>query len=114
MGMDPVLARFIEDSPITVMARLVLERTLPASWVDEVFEANAKSQYTKELLFSEVVDLMSLVALGLRPSLHAAAKKSNLSVSLAAFYDKVNHVELPALRANDVETSASANLVELA
>jgi hypothetical protein len=99
MGMDPVLARFVEDSPVTVMARLLLERTLPASWVDEVFTANAKSQYTKELLFSEVVDLMSLVSLGLRPNLHAAAKKSNLSVSMTALYDKVNRVELPVTQA---------------
>ena len=37
---------------------------------------------------------MSLVVLGLRPSLHAAAQKmSDLPVSLTALYDKVNRVE---------------------
>lgn len=46
---------------------------------------------------------MELVALGLRPSLHAAARRAlatgDLGVSLQAVYDKVNHVEPPVLRA---------------
>ncbi|HEU4405987.1 MAG TPA: IS4 family transposase [Polyangiaceae bacterium] len=82
------------------MARLGLQRALSADWVDEVFEQHRRTQYTRELLFSTVVDLMSLVALGLRPSLHAAAQKvRDLPVSLAALYDKVNHVEPSVVRA---------------
>lgn len=65
------------------MARLALELAMPAEWVDEVFEANRQLQYPRELLFSTVVELMSLVALGLRPSLHAAARQmENLPVSV--------------------------------
>ena len=42
-----------------------------------------------ELLFSTVVDLMTLVTLGLRPSLHAAAQKArDLTVSITALYDR--------------------------
>src|SRR5688500_11099317 len=37
--------------------------------------------------------------MGLRPSLHAAAKASNLSVSMTAVYDKVNRVEGRVVRA---------------
>jgi hypothetical protein len=42
-----------------------------------LFEQHRQRQYTRELLFSTVVDLMALVALGLRPSLHAAAQASD-------------------------------------
>jgi IS4 transposase len=43
---------------------------------------------------------MSLVALGLRPSLHAAAQKAqDLSVSITALYDKVNRVEPAVVQA---------------
>ncbi|SFL03551.1 hypothetical protein SAMN04244574_04345, partial [Azotobacter beijerinckii] len=91
---DEVLARFEKQAPASVMARLALERAMPAAWVDEVFEANRQRQYPRELLFSTVVELMSLVSLGLRPSLHAAARQmDNLPVSVTALYDKVSRTE---------------------
>lgn len=97
---DAVLQRFIEQCPVAVMARLALERAVSAAWVDEVFDQHRQRQYTHELLFSTVVDLMALVAVGLRPSLHAAAKSSkDLKVSMAALYDKVNHAEPAVLQA---------------
>ncbi len=82
------------------MARLVLEQALPAGWADEVFEQHRQRQYARELLFSTVVELMTLVSLGLRPSLHAAARTMpTLPVSLGALYDKVNHTEPAILEA---------------
>jgi len=82
------------------MARLVLEHALPSGWVDDVFEAHRQRQYSRELLFSTVVELTTLVSLGLRPSLHAAARQMPaLPVSLASLYDKVNHTEPGVLRA---------------
>lgn len=83
------------------MARLALERALPAQWIDEVFDEHRRRQYPRELLFSTVVELMTLVTLGLRPSLHAAARQMDqaLTVSLAALYDKVNRTEPAILRA---------------
>jgi IS4 transposase len=52
------------------------------------------------LLFSTTVDLMSMVAVGLRPSLHAAAKAAtDLPVSITALYDKVNGTEPGLVRA---------------
>lgn len=58
---------------------------MPASWIDEVFQAHRQRQYPRQLLFSSVVELM-LLTLGLRPSLHAAVRKldKQLPVSLAA------------------------------
>ena len=95
-----VLERFEKQAPASVMARIALEQAMPAAWIDEVFEANRQRQYPRELLFSTVVELMSLVSLGLQPSLHAAARKmEHLPVSLAALYDKVKRTELALLRA---------------
>ncbi len=95
-----VLERFEQQAPASVMARMALEHALPAGWVDEVFETNRQQQYARELLFSTVVELMTLVVLGLRPSLHAAARKMDgLPVSLTALYDKVNRTEPAVLRA---------------
>ena len=95
-----VLERFERHAPAGVMARMALEHALPAGWVDEVFEAHRQKQYSRELLFSTVVELTTLVSLGLRPSLHAAARgMPTLPVSLGSLYDKVNHTEPAILRA---------------
>lgn len=100
MALDAVVARFIEHSPVTVMARLALGRALDAQWIDDLFEQHRERQYTRELLFSTTVDLMSIVAVGLRPSLHAAAKAAtDLPVSMSALYDKVNGTEPGLVRA---------------
>lgn len=101
--LDAVLGRFIEACPVAVLAQLTLQRALRAEWIDAVFAAHAEQQYTRELLFSTVVDLMALVAVGLRPSLHAAAREAlsagTLGVSVQALYEKVNHSEPAVLRA---------------
>ena len=94
-----VLERFEKQAPVSVMARVALERAIEPAWVDEVFEAHRQRQYSRELLFSTVVELTSLVSLGLRPSLHAAAKQADLPVSLAALYDKIKRTEPAILRA---------------
>ncbi len=97
---EEILTRFEQHAPASVMARVALERAIEPAWVDEVFETHRQRQYPRELLFSTVVHLVSLVSLGLRPSLHAAARKMHdLPVSLAALYDKVNRTEPQVLRA---------------
>jgi IS4 transposase len=93
------LARFEQSASASVTARTALEHALPPGWVDAVFEAHRQRQCARELLFSAVVELMTLVVLGLRPSLHAAARQMDgLPVSLASLYDKVNHTEPDVLR----------------
>ena len=72
------------------MARMALEHALPAGWVDAVFEAHRQKQYSRELLVSTVVELTTLVSLGLRPSLHAPARQMpTLPVWLGSLYDRV-------------------------
>jgi IS4 transposase len=97
--LEELRKRFEEEAPIGVMGRRALEYAFDSAWVDEVFEVERQRQYARELLFSTVVDLVSLVSLGLRPSLHAAAKQAkNFPVSLAALYDKVKRTEPAVMR----------------
>lgn len=96
-----VLKRFERQAPASVMARAALEHALlAAGWMDEVFKVHRERDYARELLFSTIVELMTLVCLGRRSSLHAAARQMpSLPVSLASLYDKVNHTEPMVLRA---------------
>ena len=95
-----VVERFERHAPASVMARVALEHALPSEWIDKVFEAHRQRQYSRELLFSTVIELVTLVSLGLRPSLHAAARiHGELPVSMGALYDKVNRTEPAILRA---------------
>jgi hypothetical protein len=95
-----VLDRFVQQCPLAVMARMTLQRALRPEWVDALFESHREWQYTRELTFSTVVEITSLVALGMSPSLHAAARRDGtLTVSMSALYAKVNHTEPALLRA---------------
>ena len=71
-----------------MMARAVLERLLDASRLDALFARTAERQYTRELLFSSLVQLMSEVVLGVHPTVHAAyqANKAAIGVSTTALY----------------------------
>ena len=82
--LDSVFKPFVEKSPISVMARGMLERVLNPDQLDQWFNETAKQQYTKALLFSTVFDLMSLVVQGSHPSIHAAYQASMPSISVSA------------------------------
>jgi hypothetical protein len=107
MMMDAIFERFVAGTPITVMAQLGLERVLDPAWLEQMFDEHTQGrQYERELLFSTVVDIVALVALGLQPSVHAAARsREGLHVSLSALYDKLNHTA-PALGRALVKQSA--------
>ncbi|MEH1948839.1 MAG: transposase [Nostoc sp.] len=95
MIIGQVFERFVEESPISVMVRGLLETILCPQKLDELFEKSAKTQYTKELLFSTVVEMMNTVTCGIRPSIHAAyqAKTSQMNVSVTSVYNKLNAME---------------------
>jgi DDE family transposase len=95
MLLDTVFAPFVKERPICVMARGVLERLLDADRIDTLFARTAAQQYTRELLFSSLVQLMSEVVLGVHPSVHAAyqAHKEEIGVSTTALYNKLDRVE---------------------
>lgn len=95
MLLPKIFERFVNGSPITVLLRGILEHALPATEIDQLFTDTAEQQYTRELLFSSVVDLMSEVVCRIRPSVHAGyqAEPNKFGVSLRAVYDKLEHTE---------------------
>ena len=75
MLFNSVFDRFVQESPVAVMVRGLLEHVLTPASVDALFEQHAENQYTRELLFSQVVDLMGQVVCGIYPSANAAYQK---------------------------------------
>jgi Transposase DDE domain len=87
---------FGSASPVSVMMRGLLERVFAPESLDGIFATHAKVQYARELLFSSVVNLLSLVVCGVHPSVNAAykAKAADVNVTRAALYQKLNGVEI--------------------
>jgi hypothetical protein len=114
--LDAIFERFVEESPMSVMVRGLMERVFAPEQINRIFEDNAKIQYTRELMFSSLVELMSLVVCGIHPSVNAAyrAKAKQLNVSRTAVYDKLNGVE-PEVSAAIVRETAipMARVIEL-
>ena len=104
--LSPVFENFVGKSPISVMARGMMERVLNPEQLDQWFIETADEQYTKDLLFSTVFGIMSHVVCGNRDSVHAAyqASKNDIGVSVASLYNK----------RNGIETGTSAALVRYA
>lgn len=109
MVLDEVFQCFLRESPICVMGRALLENVFAAEKLDQVFRSAAVRQYERELLFSQLVEVTSLVVCRVQPSVHAAYKqrRQQLPVSLKALYDKLSHVEGSTARAF-VQYSAAA------
>jgi hypothetical protein len=95
MLLGQVFERFVERTPFAVMSRSLLERTLTPQALDALFEDKARTQYTRELAFSSVVDLMGQVVTSAFPSVRAAFldKSFDISVSLTALYNKLQGIE---------------------
>jgi IS4 transposase len=90
-----ILDRFVERCPAVVMVRATLERLLRPERLDQILEDAKQRQYSRRLLFSQLVAVMAAVATRTRTSVHAAylASKDRLGVSPAALYEKLNHTE---------------------
>jgi hypothetical protein len=90
-----VFERFVEKSPISVMVRATLERVLGADRLDLWYERTAEKQYTRELVFSTVDDLMSQVVFCVQPSVRAAylAHEADVETSIVSVYNKLNGLE---------------------
>ncbi len=89
-----IIDKFIEKSPITVMAQGLLEHLLNQNKLDEWFENNNGTQYTRKLLFSSVIDIMLSVVCQVRSSVHVAFQKSDhITVSSTSLYNKINGMD---------------------
>jgi hypothetical protein len=110
---EAILDRFVERCPAVVMVRATLERLLRPERLDQVFEDVRRRQYSKQLLFSQVVAVMAAVATRTHASVHSAylAVKDRLGVSAAALYAKLNHIEPETSSALIRRTAADAAVV---
>lgn len=108
MRLSDVLARFETESPISVMTRTALNHVLDSERLDRLFAEHASQQKCGELLFSTVADLMALVAIKAKPSVHAAYKhrtKERIGVAVASIYNKLQGIEPAVGRALVAETA---------
>ena len=95
MILPDIFERFIQSSPLSVMAQGAIEYALSESALNQVFDQHAEVQYTRELLFSTVFDLMSVVVTGSYGSVCSAYKDMDQSipVSLTSVYNKLQGIE---------------------
>lgn len=93
--LDPIFQRFVDQSPITVMAGAALARLLSDQRLDALFEKARQGQYAHQLLFSTVFGLMAAVVAGTRRSIHHAYQTATQEVgaSVVAVYDKLKGIE---------------------
>src|SRR3954463_3085055 len=108
MILSDVFERFSQDAPLSVMAQGIMEDALNPQILDQLFEEVAERQSTNKLLFSTIVDLMSVVVCRIRPSIHAAfqARAETVGATIDAVYDKRDATE-PALSAALVHSTAA-------
>lgn len=111
--MPAAFAPFVEQAPFCVMTRLTLERLFLPERLDALFANVAQRQYQKELLFSQVMELMMGVVLRVDTSVYAAYRKrrETLSVSDQAIYDKLQCMELGVSAALVADSAAQAGAV---
>jgi hypothetical protein len=78
------------------MTRATLESLFARERLDELFRNTAQKQYTRELLFSQLVELMTAVVLRQQPSVLAAYRKGigQITVSDQSVYNKLDGMEL--------------------
>lgn len=90
-----IFERFINETPISIIARSAMERIFNPEQLDDWFDTIAKEQYTKDLLFSSVFEIMTQVVCQNRPSVNAAyqAAKEQIGVSITSVYNKLNGIE---------------------
>ena len=93
-NLTEVFERFVQQRPVSVMARIAMERILSPQWVDALFERRAQVQYTRTLLFSALFELMVYVVLRVKPSVHAAYQAlGGIGVEVKSVYNQLGNVE---------------------
>src|ERR1700730_6846528 len=95
MVLDPIFERFVQGSPLSVMVRGTIEHALPADALDDLFPRASPRQYPRELLFSSLVYLLSLVVCRVLPHVQAAFRDraEQIPVTLKSVYEKLQRVE---------------------
>ncbi len=95
MWLSPIFERFVEKSPVTIIVRALMEVVLAEAKLEQLFEKTAQTGYTRELLFSTLVKMMTQVVCSVRQSIGSVYKamSDEIGVSKTAVYDKLNRLE---------------------
>ena len=90
-----IFMRFVQESPIAVMVRATLENAFAPVELEQLFAQTAAQQYTRTLLFSTVVELMTTVVLRQEKSIHAAfqQRREQIAVGISSLYEKLERME---------------------
>lgn len=86
---------FIEKSPVSVMVSGTLERVFQPAVLDRIFQDHAVLGYSKELTFSQCVQIMSSVVFKELPSVGAyyQTHAGEIPVTRQAVYNKLKRLE---------------------
>jgi Transposase DDE domain len=95
MPLNQAFARFVAKAPLSVMVQGALENIFHPDAINDLFERTAQTQYTRELLFSTVMDTMTLVACGIYKTPHAVYQDNQdwFPVSITSLYNKLHGIE---------------------
>ena len=89
MVISDLLRRFRRESPVTVMARVVLEHAFADQVLDPMFRRTAQRQCEDQLLFSTVVKVLAAVVTRGRKSVrdsYLAETRAQAEATLSALY----------------------------
>ena len=108
-----MLDLFRRKMPLSCLLYGLLERCFSAERLDGIFLDNAKQQYTREILFSTVCDLLLSVVLKVHPSVNAAYQNhpKPLGITVSALYEKLKGVELSVSQALLRDTSEDLSAI---
>lgn len=96
MLLGSMFDNFVKRKPYCVMARAALERMLAATRLDALFREHATVQYERELLFSQLIEVMARVVTRVDRSVLRAVEALHdvLTVTDEAIYQKLRGVEI--------------------
>ena len=108
-----MLDLFRHKMPLSCLLYGLLERCFSAERLNGIFLDNAKQQYTREILFSTVCDLLLSVVLKIHPTVNAAYQNhpEPLGITVSALYEKLKGVELSVSQALLRDTSADLSAI---
>jgi hypothetical protein len=87
--------KFANNRPMATLGLISVRTIFSDSAIDDIFNETADTQYTKEIAFSLVANLLGSVALYGAPSINSAYQKVSpmVPVSLSALYQKLRNTE---------------------
>jgi hypothetical protein len=100
MWCDPLFDRFLAGSPLSVTVRILLENVIKPEMLDELYSEMAIRQYTREILFSSLVKMMTLVSCRIYKSPRAVYREHRkwFRATLKCVYEKLQGIELQVMR----------------